>query len=413
MKLSSKILALLFFYSFPCRTAQVEKQEELHKESVQKIQRFYRFKKGKILLKREEKEFEKKDSLQQALYNLENNPQNIAKWSFESFTDREFLYLYRKTLRIKKANGELQILTPEYQWLFIDEIIRRFELKKDAYSHGNFNLTGTKEILELYKILNPDLDNIPIDFIFKQDKKLPGLKNGEGKKIFIFDLEAIDDEISHAALIYVDYETKQVFLCDSISFLDREIEAFRKSFGPEFTIIFSDFNLQNDGENCMIFAAEAARIIGSEQKNLFEKLNPNKTKGVVITLYNPLPSFLPNVQSLSKVKSYQHYFDFLEKFSPQTPLEKVKKAFDREYNSNSGKSLHGLTYSRAREEFRDQWLQVLHTDREYFKKVYTSIKDPRFMTSVVGKRRIKIRNHFASRIRLKVLYYMATKRLKN
>ena len=236
------------------------------------IQKNFRIQRAKLRLRAKERKFLDNAKVQILLEKLKKKDSALLSHDFREVSNDEFLFVYRRFLTMKGPKG-YPLLDPQRQAILKKQIVKRFELFEDSYKYNNFTPNAIKKLVEFKKITDETLEQGNLHFLFFNNEKLPDLSKGTGRHVFLKDLNCEEDHVDHVTVIYVDYDTKEVFYSDSINVPEEESKALMESFGHEFAITYSTFKIQKDYKNCMIFAMQAAAKFLSSGDSFFERLH--------------------------------------------------------------------------------------------------------------------------------------------
>ena len=120
---------------------------------------------------------------------------------------------------------------------------------------------------------------------------------------------------------------------------------------------------------------------------------------------NPLPECVLWIQSLSEIRKYDRWFEFIYNFPSSYELQRLKHSFDQSYIAYLNNE-EELSEAKA---FRDDFLPLLHKDRHYLESVRHNEERLReSLTSLALNDQGNPINFFVNRLRMRYLYYLAT-----
>lgn len=372
------LLLSLLSLSISLTSAKADPRHEAAKK-IQRVFRQWKIKTAALLLKPE---------LSNALKKMKEDDGVVDDSIYEdlidtNLSDIEFLIAFRKLIKTKDAEGRANF-SQEQQQLFEDALVHRFGLVNDGMQEPDFSdqpyhtdIVGFAHELTYYRKKFSALQPYSLMAIFRNDSTWIGVeptKKNSNKKIFyvgdINDGNLDENRYFHLILLYVDYAKKIAYFFDSLGShpanptTDSVDDLYEKL--PDFKIFGCQVSIQHDSVNCLTFVMEAMRII-AEHNSFAERLETFPEGQIFL---NIPPEFITLTQSLSIIRTYDTWFDFIRKNRDRLDLT---MAFDLAFIDPLRKKIEAaraagidplnlkFTIDRA-EEFKDEWLDRIKAD---------------------------------------------------
>ncbi|SCA58346.1 hypothetical protein AB751O23_AA_00150 [Chlamydiales bacterium SCGC AB-751-O23] len=427
-----------------------QKQTESEEEATKKIQLNIRRKitnPAKLSLKAKKEEYKKDPNFIEVLNQIDRGSPEELKEKLLTLTKEQFLFTFRHLTKNKDPQGRL-IIGDEIQKVFEKHLIDQLSLKDSGFTdYKTFDTQGISELVEYYKLAYSELDNCEITTLLNTQENWEGVKEGTGENFFIVDQDCNGKDVFHVTGLYVNYDNKTAYFFDSLgdSFFSKDsnikiIQKIRKSLGEEFVVISGTVSIQKDLQNCMLFAMSCLRSIAKSGPSFSTRLKliADSSNENEILQHSLIPETVIMAQSMSIVKKYDDWFSLIENHSPDSNLDDLGHYFNNTFKSPLLAKLQELktktkkkgivkkkTESKPKDKkeeeikkqiqeltsFRNLWLKVLHEDRELLSRVSNQTGTLRENDGAIRLNESgKEENFLIQRMRLRVLYYMATKR---
>ncbi len=435
---------------------------EQQAKAATKIGTAWKHRKFRKHLASKEKIFLEDENVKSVLEKINSN-EAPSKELLLKLDGEQLLFCFRRMLN-KKNEKRIINFTEEMEASFEEALVMKFEMLGKGYQSGAYSFlghldqTGVKDLIEYYKILYPSLsrEGLTIKTLFRNDNKWDDIApmGKEGEYFFIEDISRGKDDgtFFHATMLYVNYDKKIAYHFNSLSGgIDEEISA---ALGAEFQLQSHVPSLQKDVSNCMVFAATCMVRIAERGPKFLEDL-PNDP-GILQSIP---PEFVTMSQSLSLIQKYDGWFEFVrrnEKTNPEQLTEmflssnniagkksrmdeikakleeggeffEIDKIYSHEKRRSHPqyKNYMNILVERSQlwkeiaeiEGFAREWLHKLQNDTEFLARVGSPLaKLEQADGSIISRDldgEMKSQNFLINRMKLRVLYYMATKSLKS
>lgn len=379
--------------------------------AAKKIQTAFRANRAKLRVKTKEASYQKNPFYQEAIRKIDQEETKGLKENLENLSSDEFLSVFRYLLSRKDEEGRI-VINREIQGIFEHYLIDHFHLKGSGFDgYDTFDVQGIAELIEYYKLVCPDLANCEVTTLFDSERKWDEIKNGEGERFFVEDITSDGKTIGHVRGLYVNYEEKIAYFFDSLGGHKYDLKEIHQNLGENFTVITGNVQIQKDSHNCMVFAVACMANIAQSSSLFVKRLQAiaefYETKKEIVQETALLENIMM-AQSMSLLQKYDEWISLVGKSSPSTKIKEIIQEFDEKVVLKIKKRKR----KKEAESFRDVWIKILHEDRVFLSRVSNQLKNLRSIDGAIRLDQFyqKEQNFLADRMRLRVLYYMATKR---